>query len=255
MVLRQPQLNTARARVESARAAVAQAEKDLDRTKVRAPFDAHILRRSVNLGSQINPGMNLGRLVGLDTYWVMTSVPLSKLPWLTIPENGNIDGSQVLLRNRSAWNAHQVREGRVYRLVGSVDENTRLARLIVEVQDPLSRNLDSEKAPQLILGSILEARIEGKPLQEVVRLPRNLVRTADTVWVMEEGALQIRELDILFQDREYAYVGEGLQDGDRVVSTNLATVVEGAPLRTSANAPASRSAKNDSTELESEGSL
>lgn len=255
LVLRKPQLNTARARVESARAAVAQAEKELERTTIRAPFDAHVLSRTVNLGSQVNPGMSLGRLVGLETYWVLARVPLSKLPWLTIPENGEIPGSKVLLRNRSAWNSDQQREGRIFRLVGSVDETTRLAPLVISVQDPLSQNLNSEQMPRLILGSVLEARIEGKPLNQVVRLRRDYIRSSDTVWVMQEGELQIRDLEIVFQDKEFAYVEAGLEDGDQVVTTNLAMVVEGAPLRTAVEDPASLSGKQEDVDPQAGGSL
>jgi multidrug efflux pump subunit AcrA (membrane-fusion protein) len=43
LVLREPQLNAARARIEAAMAAVRRAELDLERTQVRAPFDAHII--------------------------------------------------------------------------------------------------------------------------------------------------------------------------------------------------------------------
>lgn len=255
LVLREPQLNTARARVESARAAVAQAEKELERTTVRAPFDAHVLSRNVNLGSQLNPGMSLGRLVGLDTYWVAARVPLSKLTWLTIPENREEPGSRVILRNRTAWTGEQQREGQIFRLVGSVDQNTRLARLIVSVEDPLSRNLDSEQAPRLILGSVLEARIEGKLLSQVVRLRRDFVRSSDKTWVMEAGKLQIRDLDVVFQDKEFAYIRSGLEDGDQVVTTNLATVVEGAPLRTAAEESASMTAKRDGIDPQAGESL
>src|SRR5699024_2119536 len=79
LVLRQPQLKAARSSVQSARAAVEQAELNLQRTSIEAPFDAHILNRNVNVGSQVAAGDNLGRLVGLDTYWVEATVSLSKL--------------------------------------------------------------------------------------------------------------------------------------------------------------------------------
>lgn len=77
LVLREPQLNAVKARVKAARAAVNQAELNLERTNIRAPFDAHILERNTNLGSQVTPSANLGRLVGIETYWIIANVPLS----------------------------------------------------------------------------------------------------------------------------------------------------------------------------------
>ncbi len=86
LVLREPQLKAARSQVDSAQAAVRQAELDLERTTVQAPFDAHILARNTNVGSQVAPGDDLGRLVGRETYWIAATVPLSELRWLRFPE-------------------------------------------------------------------------------------------------------------------------------------------------------------------------
>ena len=76
LVLRAPQLNTARARVEAAEANARRAELDLERTRIRAPFAAHILGREVNVGSQVAPGEALGRLVGIESYWAEVAVPV-----------------------------------------------------------------------------------------------------------------------------------------------------------------------------------
>jgi RND family efflux transporter MFP subunit len=232
LVLRKPQLQTARARVEAARAAVKRARLELERTRVRAPFDAHILRREVNLGSQVSAGDELARLVGIDTYWVGAAVPLSKLRWISFPGAERAEGSKVRIRNRSAWPEGEYREGRVYKLVGELENRTRMARVLVSVEDPLARRPRSGDAPALLVGSYVEARFLGRKIQGVVRLERDYVRQGDTVWVMRDGSLDIREAGIVFRDADYAYIRSGLDDGDRVVTTNLTTVVQGADLRT-----------------------
>lgn len=230
LVLRQPQLNAARSRVESARAAVDQAQLDLERTTIRAPFDAYIISRNANLGSQVAVGDELGRLVGLDTYWVEATIPLSKLKWLSIPINGTT-GSDVTIRNRTAWMPGDTRTGRLYRLIGSLEDQTRLARVLITVSDPLSYQDENRGKPQLMIGSYVEAEIQASELEEVVRLSRDYIRNNDTVWVMENSELQIREVSILFEDADYAYITEGLGEGDQIITTNLATVVEGTPVR------------------------
>lgn len=236
LVLRRPQLESARARVESARAAVAQAELDLERTAIRAPFDAHVLSRDVDLGSQVSAGQRLGRLVGTETYWVMTSVPRSKLRFLEVPVPGAKDtGSRVQVRDRAAWPEGVHRAGRVEQLLGELAERTRMARVLVTVDDPLAREANAapdEEIPPLVIGAFVEARIEGEAIEDVVRVSRDHVRTGDTVWVMEDDELRIRDVEIVYRDADWAYVREGLEEGDRVVTTHLSTVVEGAPLRT-----------------------
>jgi hypothetical protein len=67
------------------------------------PFDAHVLTRQVNIGSQVSPGDEPGRLVGLNTCWVEATVPLSKLRRLSVPDSRGGIGSTVRIRNRTAW--------------------------------------------------------------------------------------------------------------------------------------------------------
>jgi RND family efflux transporter MFP subunit len=231
LVLRKPQLTAARAMVEAARAAVDQAALNLERTTIRAPFDAHILSRNVNVGSQVSPRDNLGRLVGRETYWVVATVPLSKLPWLTFPKGAEETGADVQIRNRSSWPEGMYRTGSLFRLVGALEEKTRMARVIVSVSDPLAYRAESSDLPPLMIGAFVEARIEAGEIANVLRLNRDYLRANNTVWVMEEDKLVIRPVKTVFKDAGHAYISEGLNHRDRVVTTNLSSVRDGASLR------------------------
>lgn len=82
-----------------------------------------------------------------------------------------------------------------------------------------------------MIGSFVESHIQGHELENVVRLNRDYLRNDDTVWVMEDNELDIRDVNVVFRDAEYAYIDSGLKQNDRVVTTNLSTVTDGAPLR------------------------
>ena len=231
LVLRGPQLDTARARVEAAQAAVRRAELELERTRIRAPFAAHIINREANVGSQVSPGESLGRLVGIESYWVEAAVPVSNLRWIEFPETSERTGSSVRIRNRSAWPEDTFRSGEVYNLIGALENQTRLARVLLTVADPLSHEPESAGLPPLMVGSYVEVRIEGKPIEDVIRMDRDFLRQNDTVWLKQEGVLKIRDVEIVFSDQDYVYIRTGLDADDLVVTTNLATVIEGSPLR------------------------
>jgi multidrug efflux pump subunit AcrA (membrane-fusion protein) len=113
-------------------------------------------------------------------------------------------------------------------MIGTLDQQTRLARVLIIVTDPLGQ---TSSAPPLILDTLIEAQIEGKPIDNVVRLSRDYVHEGDTVWVLKDGKLEIRETEIIFRDAEYAYIGTGLEDGEEIVITTLATVANGVGLR------------------------
>ncbi len=236
LILRKPQLEQAKARVASAEAAVKQAELALTRTRIRAPFPAQVLSREVTLGSQVSVGQSLGRLVGTSEYWVEATVPLSKLRWLPFDSNPDSPGAPVILHHDTVWPDGQTREGRLTQLVGELDSNARMARVLITIEDPLALE-QSAGQPPLILGAFVRAEIQGQPLEDVVRLERRLIRRNETVWVMEDRKLAIRDVGITFRDQDYAYIQTGLEDGDQVITNELVSVVGGARLRLEGDNP------------------
>lgn len=240
LVLREPQVESIQAEVNAAQAAIERARLDLKRTSITAPFDAQILNRRVNIGSQVGPGDDLARLVGIDEYWIMASVPVRSLKWIQFPEQ---DGrsSLVTLRDPDTWPSGVERYASVSRMIGSLDQQTRLARVLIVVADPLALKSD---VPPLILDTLIETHIEGRPIEDVVRLKREYVHSRDTVWVMKDGKLEIRETSVVFRDATYAYINEGLESGDEVVITTLATVAPGIGLKKD-NAPSAPPTEED----------
>lgn len=228
LVLREPQIAAIQARVDAARASVRLARLDLERTIIRAPFDAQILTRDANVGSQVAMGDTLGRFVGSDEYWVIASVPLRDLRWLRFADEA-ASPSTAIIRMPTAWGPDANRTGTVTRLIGTLDRQTRLARVLITVPDPLAKESDE---PALLLDAIVQVELEARPIENVVRIDRDYLRQRDTVWVKQGGQLSIRETDVAYRDAKYAYIRAGVKSGDSIVTTSLATVTDGLPLRT-----------------------
>ena len=243
LVLREPQLESVKATVEAARAAVNQAQINLNRTTIRAPFDARIIDRNVNLGSQINVRDDLARLIGTNNYWLSVTIPQDKLPFLSVPDEPGDTGAKVKIKNPSGWPDGVYRKGNLFQMVGNLEEQTRMARVLVRIPDPLNAQTDTAELPELIIGAFLQAEIAAEPLAGVIRLKRDYLREDETVWVMQDEQLDIREVTVQFTDENYAYISSGLQEEEKIVSTNLATITEGARLRTQS--------ESDSTNMQS----
>lgn len=162
------------------------------------------------------------------------------MPYVEIPQRAGEAGSVARIRSRSSWPEQQYREGRLVGLIGELDHGSRLARVNLEVTDPLGLNSEGTEKPALMLGSIVEVMIEGRALEDVVRLDRELLRADDTVWVMEEGELRIVPVTIAFRDATHVFIREGLGSSAKVVVTSLSAVVEGLPLRTETASPEDR---------------
>lgn len=233
LVLRQPQLKSAEAALAAARAALEQAELDLARTTVTAPFNAVVQQRNVDLGSHITPGMSLATLAGTDQYWVEVSLGVDDLRWIDVPGPENGEGSGARVYHEAAWGPDVFREGRVVRLLTSVEPGGRMARLHVAVADPLDLTAAPDAAHPLLLESFVRVQIKGRELPQVVRVPRTAVRDGANVWVMNsENVLEVRPIEVAWSGEEDVFVSQGLADGERLVVSDLATAVPGLPLRT-----------------------
>jgi RND family efflux transporter MFP subunit len=218
LALRLPQLEKARAQVKSARAGLEKARLDLARTRVAAPFDSLVLEQEVHQGSEVRPQDKLATLVDTKEYHVRARVPLRELRLLDLQQEG---GNQVQISSQSGageWT------GCSLRLTGEVDDEARMATLLIQVEDPLGQETEPG---QLLLDDFVHAEIQGRVLEEVYALPRKALREKDRVWVLEEGRLQIRQTEVLWRDAEQVYVRQGLSDGEQVVVSDISTPVQG----------------------------
>jgi len=235
LILRIPQVNRAEAEVRSAEAAVASAKLDLERTRILAPFDGQLVERSVNVGTTVAPGDALATLIGTGRAWIELSVPVSSLRWIETPASAGGTGSPAVIRDARAWGPTGTRAGHVTRRIGRLEEGSRLAQVIVTVEDPFALETEHDGRPDLLLGAFVEVEIEGRVLPDSVVLDRNLVREGQTVWVMNgDDRLETRAVTIVHRGPDRVWITGGLADGDRVVRTNLTTPVDGMLLRAAA---------------------
>jgi RND family efflux transporter MFP subunit len=229
--LREPHLDAARAQVSSAKSRMAKARRDLERTLVRAPFDALVVAEDVEVGQTVSPGAPIATLVGVDRYWIMVSIPVAQLAHIEVP-GVNTDaplGSKVRVFNEAAGERHAAREGAVLRLLGSVDPRGRMAQVVVAVDDPLGVRTDVSARPApLLLDTYVRVEIEGKTLPGVVPIPRNALQADHRVWTVDqEHKLRAREVELAWREPGRVFVSSGLRHGDRVVTSGLAIATEG----------------------------
>jgi len=164
---------------------------------------------------------------------VEAAVPADQLKWIRIPRKSGEKGSEARVYDEAAWGEGVFRKGRVVRLAGDLEEEGRMARLLVSVPDPLSLEKANAGAPVLLIDSYVRVEIEGIRLENVVPLERRMLREGEYVWIKgEDGLLDIRKVDILFRGRDRVLVRDGIEEGERIVSTDLAAPVDGMPLRT-----------------------
>ena len=233
LMLRQPQLENLQATLQAAQVKLEQARIDLARTQIKAPFNAVVRSCGINVGTRAGESTVLATLVGTDAYWVEVSVPVSKLRWIRIPQKEEDQGSLVRVYDTAAWGEGAYRQGRVIRLEAGLEEQGRMAQLLIEVKDPLSLQPDSAGEPPMLIGAYVRVEIEGKQVPSAAAVEREYLHDGSSVWVMNaQGRLSIRPVEVAFRGTDRVLITEGIEQGARLVITDLTTPLEGMQLRT-----------------------
>jgi RND family efflux transporter MFP subunit len=228
LALRKPHLKKAQADLAAAQAALEKARLDLARTRLTAPFNAMVRTRQVASGSQIGTQEALAELVGIDRFWVEVSLPVDRLDWIQIPRSNSDRGAAARVHYAAG---HQV-AAEVVRLRGDLTAEGRMARVLLEVSDPLGLQAANRKRAPLLIGEFVRVEIEGRKLKEVVTLPRTALHDDNSVWLATPAdTLTIRTVTPVWRDADQVVVQAGLAPGDRLITTALPAPVEGMPLQ------------------------
>ena len=225
------QFTIAAANEREAEAALRQAELELSRTELRAPFTGRVRERGADVGQLVARGANLARVFAVD--WAELRLPIrsEELAFLDLPQDpgANPEAAPVVeLHGEFGGRAH-VWQGRLVRVEGALDPRTRLAHVVARIADPYGL---SSGAPPLAVGLFVEAEILGRELAGVVGLPRGALRSDDEVVVVgADDALHTRRVEVLRIDGETVFVAAGLAAGERVAARIPSTFVEGMSVR------------------------
>lgn len=220
--LRKPQQERALAAVKAAEAGVLQATKDLERTRIIAPYDALIAARHVSPGSFVNMGTAIGKVLDIEVAEVRLPIASKDLLYLN---NRGIDASVTLIATLAGktfqWQASIDRDE------GVVDETSRMIYLVAQFNDPY--NLKSNHAYRLPFGTYVSADIEGQQLTAAASVPRALLRD-NQLALFVDNKLTFTNVDVARHEDKYSVIRAGLNNGDLLITSSLEYPVEGMAL-------------------------
>lgn len=198
LVLREPYLTAAQTKVEQAISQVQVAQQDLEKTQVRAPFDAIIVNRNVQLGSYVQQGAEIATLYSKDKLEI--AIPLSANEWRLLPNLESLNTKPWLVTLSSQENNQQW-QARVERTTSHIDTSSRQRSIIVVVDNPLNQ-------PQpLYPGTFVKAKIEGKTLTGLWKVPASAISQNNTLWLVDnKQVLTEVPAKVLFSANQFSYV-------------------------------------------------
>ena len=228
LALRQPHLNKVRADLSAAEAELKAAMLDLERTHITVPFNTMVRSKSVDRGSQVTPQEPLAELVGTDAYRIQASLPVDRLEWIDVPVQTGDPGSKA----RIIYGQGHECSGTVIRLMGDLATEGRMARILVEVADPLGLKASNKDRAPLLIGEYVRVKILGRKLDNVFQIPRTAFKDNSSIWIAGENqTLEIRKVRPVWRDADVVLLQDGLKPGEQLIVSDLPAPVQGMSVR------------------------
>lgn len=224
---KEPQKLEAQAMLAASKGKLKQAQLNLERTTIKAPFNGLVLEDNVEIGQIISPSSTIATIVGTDEFEIVVSIPLAKLEWIIIDPEDPQRNSKAKVSLELGDGRALVREAVVSRFSGQVERSGRLAKVILTVSDPINRDGVPGRGV-LFLGSYVRVDIEGPEVSGVVEIPRAVLQENDAVWVMDsESRLAVRSCDIVVGRTDTVLARIPFEPGDRIITSPMGMAIEG----------------------------
>ncbi|OUL58319.1 efflux RND transporter periplasmic adaptor subunit [Pseudoalteromonas ulvae] len=223
LYLRKPQLAEKLARYRAAEATVKRASRNLERTYIKAPYDAIIADRDISLGSVVNQGSVFGVLNATQVAEIRLPVPDKDLQYLV--NNGlgaNVNLSATYAGQDVVWPA------KIVRSEGVIDNKSRMTYLVAQVNDPYALTTNEQKP--LRFGAYVNATIEGQQIAQATRIPHHLVKNNRVAILNDDNTLSFRTVDIVREQNNMVITKAGLQAGEHIITSALEYPTEGMKL-------------------------
>lgn len=213
------------ATLQDARVNYEQAQQNLQRTEITAPFTGLVRTKHVDIGQFISRGSVIATLYASDLVEVRLPIADRQLAFLNLPPTLRGELPEELQPNvtlRTEYAGQQlVWHGKIVRTEAEIDISSRMVHLVARVPNTSS-------ATPLTVGLFVEAEIEGRLAENIVVLPRSALRNNSQVLIVDaEDKLRFRPIEQLRLYQDNVLVKGGLNAGDRVCLSPLQTAIDG----------------------------
>ena len=215
-----------------ANARVSLAKKNLERTKIRAPYDGRVRNEKIDLGQFVNRGQSIASIYAIDSAEIRLPVHDKELAFLDLSlfETAKSKDDAVILKATFAGEQHTW-SARIARTEGELDSRTRMINVIAEIDSPYS---SKDSRPPLTIGLFVEAEILGRFIKDAVVIPQSAIQDRNLVYtVNEKNRLEFKKVKILRMINDQAVITDGLKTGDTVCISALRNAEPGMEVITS----------------------
>ncbi len=180
---------------------------------IYAPFNGSIISAQLFPGSNARTGSLFGEIINLDSMEVEVQIPASELKWVDRNRPVRITSNEIA----GEWS------GRISRIDNSINEQNQTVSLYVSLDDGFDSVLN---------GIFVKADIPGVIISDSFRMPRNVIYQEMFIYIVKNGRLDYRKVEIAKKDKDEVIIRGGVDEGELFVTDILQGVSGGMPART-----------------------
>jgi len=232
------------AQIRQSESQLAQSQDTLGRTEVRVPFDARIGKVLVEKDEFTAIGNILFEASGVQAVEINAQIPTRQFRPLLMGNNDkalslqSADALQsALLQMRLEVRVSLVGfeggtatwKGELLRIGESIDPTRDTLGVVVAVNNPYEGVIPG-KRPPLLKGMYTAVELYA-PAREMLVLPRKAIHQGRVYIARANNELEIREVSILHKQGRLAVLEGGVEEGEKVIITDVIPVINGLPLK------------------------
>lgn len=207
LMLRIPQLQTAKAKVTIAQSNVNLAEKNLQRCKVISNGDYAVLSKAIYRGSFINKGDNLGELAQLSTLRISLAVPSDVAAMLEVNQEVDISGKN-----------NKKHQATISHISPSLYAKSQLQQVYLNIEN---------QGTSFILGEFITAHLELIEHRNTLKIPLSAIDDG-LLWVVnKENKILSRAATVIWQNIDYAIIKNNITLGESIISSKVSGARDG----------------------------
>jgi len=236
-------------------AKASQAQRDLDQTIIYAPYDIRIADLEIESNQYTSLGQSLFKGDVIDQVEISAQIPMGVLPALLSGKGNQKDSDDIMINSLAELtglkavvridlgDANVKWPATVVRMSDTIDTKTRTLGFIVSVKDPY-KNIQPGIKPPLVKGMFVQIHITGNPLKNKLVIPRTAVRQGHVYVMNKQNRLETKKVDVLFSQNGASIIKGNLNEGDKVIVSDLIPAVDGMLLTAVNDTSLTQSVKN-----------
>ena len=173
--------------------------------RIIAPYDGVVAASNINEGTLVRIGQKMGEFMNSYSYEMEAAVNMKELDFIRSGNTVDLYSHDI----EGNW------KGKIIRISDRIDPNTQTVKVFI-----------ATSGKGLKEGMYLTAKVQGKSIEHVVEISRDLLIDNSKVYIVKDSSLNLQAVEPILFTSQTVFV-KGLKDGATLLTETIIGAFEG----------------------------